>query len=127
MYFTSITKCIFSIRWKNKPAAPNTAYEPTFIEHVANIITHGVSISSIILYFDIFGSIELSLLVWLTYAKLLYFQFYIIPVIWHCHNLIHEAKTSKEFLSSTIYSAVSIGLFSVSTIFHIIACCGQNG
>ena len=35
-----------SIRWKNDPALPNTAYEPTKIEHVANIITHGVSFNA---------------------------------------------------------------------------------
>ena len=38
----------FSIRWKNKPAAPNTAYQPTLVEHVANIITHGVSFHKIV-------------------------------------------------------------------------------
>ena len=44
-----LQKISFSIRWKNKPAAPNTAYEPTLIEHVANIVTHGVSICYITL------------------------------------------------------------------------------
>ena len=68
MYFTSTKKISFSIRWKNKPAAPNTAYEPTLIEHVANIITHGVSISYIILDFD-----DRLVLIWLSHAKLIHF------------------------------------------------------
>ena len=66
-----LQKISFSIRWKNKPAAPNTAYEPTLIEHVANIITHGVSISYIILDFE--DRFDMSLLIWLSHAKLLHF------------------------------------------------------
>ena len=31
------------IQWKNDPPPKNQAYRPTQIEHLANIITHGVS------------------------------------------------------------------------------------
>jgi len=89
-----ISRYFKSIRWKNEPAPPHTAYEPTLIEHWANIVTHG---------------------------------FYIIPVIFYCHDLYRQTRTSKEIWSSVVYSAVSIGLFSVSTIFHIIACSGHRG
>lgn len=32
------------IQWKNKPALPNQAYQPTTVEQVANIFTHGICI-----------------------------------------------------------------------------------
>ena len=63
---------INSIRWKNKPAAPNTAYEPTLIEHVANIVTHGVSICYITLEIFNFDD-RFDILFWLSHAKLLHF------------------------------------------------------
>jgi hypothetical protein len=33
-----------SLKWKNSVAGKNEAYKPTYIEHIANIITHGVSV-----------------------------------------------------------------------------------
>lgn len=33
---------LHDIRWMNEKARPNTAYNPTAIEHVANVITHGI-------------------------------------------------------------------------------------
>lgn len=34
----------FSVKWKNPVARKDEAYKPTQIEHVANIITHGVTV-----------------------------------------------------------------------------------
>lgn len=34
----------YSLKWKNCVAEKNEAYKPTYIEHVANIITHGVCV-----------------------------------------------------------------------------------
>ncbi|XP_041473309.1 monocyte to macrophage differentiation factor 2-like isoform X1 [Lytechinus variegatus] len=36
--------CGGDIKWKNNPAKPHEAYVPTNIEHIANIITHGLCI-----------------------------------------------------------------------------------
>lgn len=33
---------VFSIRWMNRKALPHEAYCPTPVEHIANILTHGV-------------------------------------------------------------------------------------
>jgi monocyte-to-macrophage differentiation protein len=30
------------VQWKNSPAKPAEAYQPTLIEQIANIFTHGV-------------------------------------------------------------------------------------
>ncbi|XP_069683533.1 monocyte to macrophage differentiation factor 2 [Periplaneta americana] len=35
-------KWIQNIRWMNEKASPNRAYTPTSIEHIANVVTHGV-------------------------------------------------------------------------------------
>jgi len=37
---------ISSVKWKNARPSSNHAYVPTDIEHVANIVTHGVSTTS---------------------------------------------------------------------------------
>ena len=47
-----------SIRWKNDPPKGNLAYEPTQVEHIANILTHGVSV------LRLFGSFSASLTVY---------------------------------------------------------------
>ena len=123
----------FRIKWKNDPSDGSSAYKPTNVEHLANIMTHGVSQfqpSYINQKCTICGKITLWGVI-MCNAKLkmhfLSFQINILPVIWHCHDLINQTKTSKELWASVIYSAVSIGLFSVSTIFHLIACSGTNG
>ena len=42
-----IEKCILKndcrIQWRNDPPPKNQPYRPTYIEHVANVLTHGVS------------------------------------------------------------------------------------
>ncbi|GLH06564.1 hypothetical protein R5R35_002798 [Gryllus longicercus] len=35
-------KWLQNVRWMNERASPNCAYVPTSIEHIANVITHGV-------------------------------------------------------------------------------------
>ncbi|PSN33786.1 hypothetical protein C0J52_17214 [Blattella germanica] len=35
-------KWIHNVRWMNEKASPNRAYIPTPIEHIANVVTHGV-------------------------------------------------------------------------------------
>nr|CAG4645190.1 EOG090X0FVK [Leptodora kindtii] len=55
-YFSPVTKTINELStswsndvlkgniWKNPPAKPNAAYVPTTLEHLANILTHGVCV-----------------------------------------------------------------------------------
>lgn len=82
-----------SLKWKNDVAPKNEAYKPTYIEHVANIFTHGVSI----------------------------------PIaIWCSCDLIHSSHNQQQYSSALIYGFVLIGLFSVSTVFHTIACFGKH-
>jgi hypothetical protein len=38
-----IWKGLSSIQWKNARAKKNEMYKPTPVEHIANILTHGVS------------------------------------------------------------------------------------
>ena len=37
-----------SVKWKNPRAPKHEQYNPTPIEHVANILTHGVKITSLL-------------------------------------------------------------------------------
>lgn len=39
-----IFKTMHCVKWRNSPALSNQAYVPTTIEHVANILTHGILI-----------------------------------------------------------------------------------
>ena len=50
---TDLCQAVAKSEWKNDRAKNNNAYVPTMKEHVANIVTHGVSIQnlSIVNYF----------------------------------------------------------------------------
>ena len=78
------------IKWKNPPAPPNKPYEPTLVEHAANILTHGLNLG---------------------------------PVLFMVHNMmsVDHVDEAKSF-TAIVYSCVLIGLFTVSTVFHSLAC-----
>ena len=78
----------YRIHWRNDPPPKNQPYRPTYIEHIANVLTHGL---------------------------------WVIPIMWYSYCLIMSAETPKQYWAAWIYGCVLIGLFSVSTIFHVIA------
>jgi len=79
--------------WKNKRPTNNEAYVPTLIEHIANILTHGVLV---------------------------------LPVSWLSWHMVVSAEGVTQLWSSLIYGAVLIGLFTVSTVFHTVACVSHS-
>ena len=44
---TDLCQAVAKSEWKNDRAKNNNAYVPTMKEHVANIVTHGVSIQNL--------------------------------------------------------------------------------
>lgn len=44
----------FSVKWMNSKPKPKEAYDPTPVEHVANIVTHGVWVAP-----SVFATMEL--------------------------------------------------------------------
>jgi monocyte-to-macrophage differentiation protein len=90
---TSLLTLIKDIKWKNEPPKKHEAYEPTPIEHIANILTHGL---------------------------------WVFPIIWYSYCLIISAVTPKQYWAAWIYGCVLIGLFSVSTCFHVFASFGKS-
>ena len=98
----------FRIHWKNNPPAKGEAYKPTSIEHSANILSHGVS-------WRISG--------WkiVNWHDFLYFQLWVIPITWYSYCMILSANTPKQYYAAWVYGCVLVGLFLVSTCFHVIA------
>jgi len=83
------------VRWKNPPALPGQPYQPTRVEHIANILTHGL---------------------------------YLFPVIYRCWVDLISVKTTSpdKAWACLVYGLVTIGLFGVSTLFHVIFCANGN-
>jgi len=81
-----------SVKWKNDRPQANEAYQPTYPEHLANIFTHGL---------------------------------YLIFVIYYCyHDLwVHRNHPNPDKAwACVVYALVTVGLFLVSTLFHVIFC-----
>lgn len=91
---TSSQQYLQKMRWKNERPKDNSAYVPTKIEHVANVLSHG---------------------------------FFVLPVIYLSYDLFLQSKSSAHRWASVVYGAVLIGLFTVSTVFHLAACAGMTG
>jgi len=112
--FGSLKASFESVRWMNPPAPPGRAYQPTQVEHIANILTHGL---------------------------------YLLPVIHRCWVDLIDPETLKSTHSDPgaggdaakpfkdedkawaclVYGLVTIGLFAVSTFFHLAFCFNDQG
>lgn len=51
---------------------------------------------------------------------------WVMPVTWYSHCLVMSAVTPQQYGAAIIYGCVLIGLFSVSTFFHVFASIGRN-
>ncbi len=58
-------------------------------------------------------------------ANIITHGFWVIPVTWHSYCLVISATSPMQKWAAYIYASVLIGLFSVSTLFHIFACFGK--
>ena len=56
----------------------------------------------------------------------LFLQLWVAPIIWYSYCLIKSATTPEQYGAATVYSCVLVGLFSVSTFFHIVAARGKD-
>lgn len=100
-----ITFFFFSLKWKNGKPKPNEAYCPTEIEHLANIVTHGIAILPCIL-----GTYELcwrsesfmQLFAALIYGATLVFLFSI-STCFHCVFFRNQNGYSTETTSVMRY------------------------
>ena len=105
------------VRWKNPPALPGQPYQPTRVEHIANILTHGVISAYNTLHFHSPPP---------KYSYIL--QLYLFPVIYRCWVDLISVKTTSpdKAWACLVYGLVTIGLFGVSTLFHVIFCANGN-
>ncbi|KAK7083693.1 hypothetical protein SK128_028624 [Halocaridina rubra] len=74
-------------RWMNSAALGRSAYQPTNVEHWANMVTHGVCV---------------------------------LPAVYGAVIMVMASRSDVHQLAATIYGIGLAGLFSVSTIFHIV-------
>ncbi|KAK4296006.1 hypothetical protein Pmani_031473 [Petrolisthes manimaculis] len=90
--------------WMNSVAAARTAYQPTDVEHWANMVTHGLLVFPAI------------------YCILSphHPQLFVLPAIYGAVMLVLAARSHTHQLAATIYGLGLAGLFSVSTFFHIV-------
>ncbi|XP_071965759.1 monocyte to macrophage differentiation factor 2-like [Antedon mediterranea] len=82
------------MRLMNRPAEHGRMYEPTNIENIFNIITHGL---------------------------------WILPSCLGCVYMLHQSTSVQHQISAVIYGLALICLFSVSTLFHLVAWSGKKG
>ncbi|XP_068202804.1 monocyte to macrophage differentiation factor 2 [Palaemon carinicauda] len=73
--------------WMNSIALGRAAYQPTNVEHWANMVTHGV---------------------------------FVLPAVYGAVMMVMASRSDLHQLAATIYGVGLAGLFSVSTIFHIV-------
>lgn len=59
-------------------------------------------------------------------ANILTHGLWVAPIIWYSYCLIKSATTPEQYGAATVYSCVLVGLFSVSTFFHIVAARGKD-
>ncbi|CAB4066478.1 MMD [Lepeophtheirus salmonis] len=60
-------------------------------------------------------------------ANIITHGFFILPVIWLSHNLISLSSSSAQYWAFVVYGVVLVGLFSVSTLFHLVSFTFHNG
>ncbi|KAB7498084.1 Monocyte to macrophage differentiation factor 2 [Armadillidium nasatum] len=70
----------------NERPLGKAAYQPTSVEHWANMVTHGV---------------------------------FVLPAVYGAIVLYESSKSDMQRLASGIYGLALVGLFTVSTIFHV--------
>ncbi|XP_066137638.1 uncharacterized protein [Euwallacea fornicatus] len=89
-----------SVKWMNKQASPNEQYQPAYIEHIANIITHAIWI-----FPSILGTTELcrrsenntQLLSAFVYGLTL-ISLFCVSTSFHCVFYYQSQKTLKDIL-----------------------------
>ena len=73
-------------------------------------------------------------IIWFSYVlfdktfcwNVFFFQLWVVPIIWYSYCLVKSATTPEQYGAATVYSCVLVGLFSVSTFFHIVAARGKD-
>ncbi|EDV99653.1 monocyte to macrophage differentiation factor [Drosophila grimshawi] len=108
--FSHVWKCIIrsnlklklqlrSIQWKNAKAKPGCAYQPTEIEQVANVITHGIwivpAVFAVIKLFERSNSSSQYLVSWV-YGTALCMVF-TVSTFFHCSCYCAEQKPPKNY------------------------------
>jgi len=59
-------------------------------------------------------------------ANILSHGLWVLPITWYSYCLILSASTPKQYFAAWVYGCVLVGLFSVSTCFHMIASLEKN-
>lgn len=99
----------------NPPAKHNEAYQPTTIEHIANIITHGVDF-----YYDK-SLITVLLIIFLDLKKSC-----VLPAAYATFVLVNRATNPTQFWAAWIYGLALIFLFGISAAFHSTCLCQKS-
>lgn len=90
-----------NIQWKNAKAKPGCAYQPTEIEQVANVITHGIwivpAVFAVIKLFERSNSASQYLVSWVYGTALC--MLFTVSTFFHCSCYCAEHKPPKNYKS----------------------------
>lgn len=117
--------CVFSTKWKNERAKGGEAYKPTQIEHIANIITHGIwVVPSIIFTLELMrrSATNDQFISAAVYGATLIFLFTVSTTfhfVFYCHGHRQLKDVLHRCDRAMIYIFIAGGYFPWLTLHHL--------